>query len=256
MKRLTTQFDDTRLRATVATPTCSSCCCCCCCLATMVGTTISEVVGVVHTKRKYSLSTPRAVLAIILTLALFPILIGISLLVYNIIEGVTLFSLIDKTLPFGNILFPVLGCLLLYLGMGLVTYKLVFGKVLDLKRTILRFIVIAIFFVAEGAFGLYVLFNNSNLGILGGSGVVTYLVGAAIALPVIIILINRIPQRINETTASLVYGNEEAKRPIPVALVTPQATTKPVVANPENPTGLYAAAPKPPSDTPNEPIST
>ncbi len=39
MIRLVTQFDDTRIRATVATPTCgSSSCCCCCCLATVLTT--------------------------------------------------------------------------------------------------------------------------------------------------------------------------------------------------------------------------
>lgn len=31
MKRLVTQFDDTRTRTTIATPTCGGCCCCCCC---------------------------------------------------------------------------------------------------------------------------------------------------------------------------------------------------------------------------------
>src|SRR6476469_2720199 len=36
MKALQTQFDNRRLSAAVATPTCSSCCCCCCCLATSI----------------------------------------------------------------------------------------------------------------------------------------------------------------------------------------------------------------------------
>lgn len=43
MKRLVTQFDDKRTRATVATPTC---CCCCCCVASFVTT---ETVTVLNT---------------------------------------------------------------------------------------------------------------------------------------------------------------------------------------------------------------
>ena len=37
MKRLVTQFDTERTRATVATPTC--CCCCCCCVASILTAT-------------------------------------------------------------------------------------------------------------------------------------------------------------------------------------------------------------------------
>lgn len=43
MKRLVTQFDDTRTRATVATPTC--CCCCCCCVASIVTSTAVTVLN-------------------------------------------------------------------------------------------------------------------------------------------------------------------------------------------------------------------
>ena len=43
MKRLVTQFDDRRMRATVATPTC--CCCCCCCAATIVSVTAATVLN-------------------------------------------------------------------------------------------------------------------------------------------------------------------------------------------------------------------
>ncbi len=44
MMRLVTQFDDRRMRATVATPTC--CCCCCCCVASVVSTTVVTVLNV------------------------------------------------------------------------------------------------------------------------------------------------------------------------------------------------------------------
>ncbi len=43
MKRLVTQFDDKRLRATVATPTC---CCCCCCVATVLTSTALSTLNV------------------------------------------------------------------------------------------------------------------------------------------------------------------------------------------------------------------
>lgn len=42
MKRLVTQFDKKRTRATVATPTC---CCCCCCVASIVTATAVPVLN-------------------------------------------------------------------------------------------------------------------------------------------------------------------------------------------------------------------
>lgn len=42
MKRLVTQFDEKRTRATVATPTC---CCCCCCVASIVTATAVTVLN-------------------------------------------------------------------------------------------------------------------------------------------------------------------------------------------------------------------
>lgn len=44
MKRLVTQFDEQRTRATVATPTCC-CCCCCCCVASIATVTAVTVLN-------------------------------------------------------------------------------------------------------------------------------------------------------------------------------------------------------------------
>ena len=41
MKRLVTQFDDARTRATVATPTC----CCCCCVGSILTATGVSLTG-------------------------------------------------------------------------------------------------------------------------------------------------------------------------------------------------------------------
>jgi streptolysin S family bacteriocin protoxin len=43
MKRLVTQFDDARTRATVATPTCCCCCCCCCVGSILTATGVSAL---------------------------------------------------------------------------------------------------------------------------------------------------------------------------------------------------------------------
>lgn len=76
-QRLVTQFDDSRLRATVATPTCSSCCCCCCCVATIISTSavtamnLSDLNDDAHAgPAKRSLSVLAAVLALPISLAI------------------------------------------------------------------------------------------------------------------------------------------------------------------------------------------
>lgn len=43
MKRLVTQFDDRRTRATLATPTCCCCCCCCCVASVVTATTVTAL---------------------------------------------------------------------------------------------------------------------------------------------------------------------------------------------------------------------
>jgi len=56
MKRLVTQFDDTRTRATVATPTC---CCCCCCFASIISSTAVTVLNVNELAGQTALPEPR-----------------------------------------------------------------------------------------------------------------------------------------------------------------------------------------------------
>lgn len=87
MKRLVTQFDDTRTRATVATPTC---CCCCCCFASIISSTAVTVLNVNELAGQTEMPETRR------WLYRFGALLALPLAVLLAIGAGLLFAIVDK----------------------------------------------------------------------------------------------------------------------------------------------------------------
>ena len=75
MKRLVTQFDDKRLRATVATPTC---CCCCCCVASVLTSTALSALNVHELAAKVDMPESRRWLLRVVALTALPLAVAAS----------------------------------------------------------------------------------------------------------------------------------------------------------------------------------
>lgn len=87
MKRLVTQFDDERTRATVATPTC---CCCCCCVASIVTSTAVTVLNAHELARQAEMTEAKRWLYRIAALVVLPLAVLVAI-------GVgLLFAVVDK----------------------------------------------------------------------------------------------------------------------------------------------------------------
>ena len=76
MKRLVTQFDDKRLRATVATPTC---CCCCCCVASVLTSTALSALNVHELAGKVDMPESRRWLLRVVALTALPLAVVASI---------------------------------------------------------------------------------------------------------------------------------------------------------------------------------
>lgn len=87
MKRLVTQFDDTRTSATVATPTC---CCCCCCFASIISSTAVTVLNVHELAGQTEMPEPRR------WLYRFGALVALPLAVLLATGAGLLFAIVDK----------------------------------------------------------------------------------------------------------------------------------------------------------------
>lgn len=196
MKRLVTQFDDTRTKATVATPTCSSCCCCCCCVASILTTSSVTVMNVRDLARDNNVSSGSAAGYKVLGFLAFPIAIALGigsafiLSIFAIAVMVVAWMLLLK---------------FIYKKVGLHEPSKVIGATVGLGT---------VFFIGEfiggGALVLYGSGLSSSSGDGGGAGPVVYLV-LAIVLPFLLVpLLRRITHPL---LANAVNGNSNIPTP-------------------------------------------
>lgn len=204
MKRLVTQFDDTRTKATVATPTCSSCCCCCCCVASILTTSSVTVMNVGDLAKENSVASGSAVGYKVLGFLAFPIAIALGigsafiLSIFAIAVMVVAWMLILK---------------FIYKKVGLHEPSKVIGTTVGLGT---------VFFIGEfiggGALVLYGSGLSSSSSDSGGSGPIIYLL-LALVLPFLLVpLLRRItrPLLVNATV-----GDTSVSPTLPASSTSP-----------------------------------
>ncbi len=214
MQRLVTQFDDSRTKSTVATPTCSSCCCCCCCVASILTSSSLTAMNVRELGRQNNIEPRRITLYTVGAILVFPLAVALT-------AGLFLFSISPRFSFFLNDSLPGAGFFepAVTLIIWILLLKLLYNKVgLHKTAKIISISIVAsiILLVADvvGAVGI-VIYASSIVSESGGSGwygVPVYLVLATIVSYFLVRLLRKI------THSSLSLVNVDTPPP-PVALV-------------------------------------